>query len=930
MRNRQRRQEKGRTARRRLAVVCLVLTCAGGLGVAAVRAQSGGTITTNPGPIFGGGSGGIIFTGVGSGSGGGTFTNPGGSYTLTPVEPTVPDRSSDFTLTTLHRMGEDNDGGDPRSPLVRGADGSFYGYTHGGGKRGVGVLYKVTPGGDYTVLHTFGQEDKTWQPYNDDAPLCLGLADNGSLYGATNGTVFKLGTDGTFSVLKSFVQDDINSVVVDPDGSLLLAYAGTLGSSKGDGVVARVAPDGAFTTVHTFTNARLLPGTFRGSDGCLHGVLDRGVPASAFYPARVGFFTLRPDGSVTIFDCPSDNGEPNGGLIQATDGGYYGTVQGGTYNLDPFGYRKGYTGGLVFAYQPGGYGAGSVHDFQPTADDGTNADGADPRGGVAEGGDGFLYGTTAHGGQYGFGTLYRVALADGAFITLYHFTGAEDGGNPMAPPVPDGAGGLLGTTSASNDHLYAGTPAAAKTEPRHNGTVYRFVPATGALTTVYGFGFPEGAGPAGNLAEGDDGSLYGVSTAGGARGFGTIFSVSPEGKTVTRYSFNHAEKPFGLVRAGGGVFYGSGTQEVFRFAMDGSYRSVWTFANESLAGGVILGRDGALYGATRTAAGTGAVFRLTPEGGFSVVHALADAEGGAPTSALVQGPDGALYGTTRTTVFRVGPGGTLTTLATLKVDSQGFGANGVTLGGDGCLHGSYSKFGQNYISYKVTPDGTLTLGTVPNTEGLSSSAVRFGDTGVTLGTDGALYGATYDEANGVSISSTGLPENGSLFRATDDNQRAFLHHFTGDENGGGPGGLITGRDGALYGVTSVGGVNGQGTVFRLDKAPPPVLKVPKVAPVVMGSGKRGYVTVSLPAVRTDDVLVHYEVKGSAVPGVDYAPLKGTLKIRAGRGSASLKIKPRGDLGGAAQKTVVVVLTPDESYDLSGVKPVKVKLQAVGQ
>lgn len=200
-----------------------------------------------------------------------------------------------------------------------------------------------------------------------------------------------------------------------------------------------------------------------------------------------------------------------------------------------------------------------LHGF--TGGIGPNKDGRGIGTAVIEASDGNYYGTTAAGGQYGYGTVYEVT-AQGAYSVLYSFAGGPlDGATPSA--VIQGSDGNFYGTSATG-----GTPNA--------GTVYQVTPA-GVETVVHSFvgntlngGVnADGERPSGGLVEGTPGTFYGVTSYGGAFSSatkgdfgGTIFKVTSQGNESVLYSFGAFSKdgmtPSGtLVHATDGFFYGT-------------------------------------------------------------------------------------------------------------------------------------------------------------------------------------------------------------------------------------------------------------------------------------------------------------------------------------------------------------------------------------
>ncbi len=144
-------------------------------------------------------------------------------------------------------------------------------------------------------------------------------------------------------------------------------------------------------------------------------------------------------------------------------------------------------------------------------------------------------------------------------------------------------------------------------------------------------------------------------------------------------------------------------------------------------------------------------------------------------------------------------------------------------------------------------------------------------------------------------------------------------------------GLISGepKKAGTYTVTlSATNDIGTGTATLVLDILPPVVKVEATVPqVAAGSGKDGEITFSIPAAQKMPLTIHYQVGGTAIPGTDYVRLSGTAKIKAGMTSKVVKIKPLGDLDGAASKIVKLTLEKATDYTLGGKVHAKVKIVA---
>ena len=321
--------------------------------------------------------------------------------------------------------------------------------------------------------------------------------------------------------------------------------------------------------------------------------------------------------------CPN-GGNPTGALIQASDGDFYGT----TFNTNPLGFRQ---GGTIFRVTAAGQ---LTTLFTFVADqNGKFSAGSSPAAGLAEGRDGFLYGTTEFGGASNSGVLFRIEKNGSGFQVLHNFCSAPscgDGGNPAAPLFQGTDGNLYGTTGAG------GASAA--------GVIFRISPSD-SFTTLHNFNSStEGTLPSG-LIQATDGNFYG-----NVRRFGPLcgatYRLTPAGQFTVLKHFPQPSEcfPVGeLVQASSGLLYGDTFYgEEFQISLSGAYQALGI---DIPGGGLKTGptgltqaSDGNLWG-SQLSGSSGSVFALSTVGSL-VVEANFDCQ----ASKLLQGADGKFYG----------------------------------------------------------------------------------------------------------------------------------------------------------------------------------------------------------------------------------------------------------------------------------------------
>jgi uncharacterized repeat protein (TIGR03803 family) len=241
-------------------------------------------------------------------------------------------------VTLLHSF-VGTDGSAPYGPLVEGTDGNLYGTTS---YNPLGTVFKISKAGKFTLLHTFtGANGDGASPYGAlvegvDGSFYGTTAQGGSYQGCTDGcgTVFKVTPGGEFATIYQFCTDGVCRDGQGPVAGLVLGvdsnfYGTTPSGGTGLGTVFKITPAGVLTTLSTFASGGDSPvaGLVQGNDGNFYGTtLSGGTDNSGTV------FKVTPNGTLTIlynFDYPS-GAAPYGGLLQATSGVFYGgTTQGG-------------------------------------------------------------------------------------------------------------------------------------------------------------------------------------------------------------------------------------------------------------------------------------------------------------------------------------------------------------------------------------------------------------------------------------------------------------------------------------------------------------------------------------------------------------------------------------------------------------------------
>lgn len=358
--------------------------------------------------------------------------------------------------TILHSFGSGTDGSQP-AQLIQARDGNFYGVTAAGGANGNGTVFRITPAGVETVLYSFSASGVP-----DGRNPIGGLVEggDGNFYGLTEfggiyqvGILFRITPSGYQSYFYSFGRYSTDGQF--PTGSLVLGtdgnfYGTTLAGGTGDangmdaaGTVFQVTPLDAEKVLGSFgyeTIDSSPSSLMQAKNGNFYGTAEGGEYGGGTV------FTITPQGAETVLGSfgahALDGREPVGGLIEGSDGNFYGTtINGGSTNT-----------GTLFRVTPAGD-ITYLYDFK------TGTYGSTPMAGLIQANDGNFYGTTSLGGENNTGIIYHLSLS-GVVSTLYSFgpSTGTDGARPAASLIQAADGSLYGTTLSGGDYQQSNGP----------------------------------------------------------------------------------------------------------------------------------------------------------------------------------------------------------------------------------------------------------------------------------------------------------------------------------------------------------------------------------------------------------------------------------------------------------------------------------------
>ena len=366
------------------------------------------------------------------------------------------------TYSVLHSFEGPPDGKYPDSVLTKDAKGNVYGTTFWGGGSYGGTVFRLDSNGTESILYNF------LAGYGAHPNGDLIRDEEGNLYGATTGggdygmgAVFRLDKKGNENVLYSFKgtrgdgAEPASGPIRDADGNL---YGTTTGGGRSkNGTVYKIDRTGRETILHRFTggwDGSIPYGSLaRDDQGNLYGTTGYGGNGGGCDCG--GVFKINTAGRLTVlYGFTGKGGDGNvayAGVILDETGNLYGTTL--------------YGGNLQCGYpSPGG--CGIVYKVDPAGKETvlyafSGTDGEYPAGGVVHDVAGNLYGTTLAGGDYDYGTVFKLD-STGKLAVLHSFNVSPDGNTPWAGVFLDPSGALYGTTEQGGDHSW--------------GIVYELVP----------------------------------------------------------------------------------------------------------------------------------------------------------------------------------------------------------------------------------------------------------------------------------------------------------------------------------------------------------------------------------------------------------------------------------------------------------------------
>jgi uncharacterized repeat protein (TIGR03803 family) len=650
----------------------------------------------------------------------------------------------------------------------------------------------------------------------DDAGELFGFTQG--LHGIKSGTIFKLNRDG----IKVLTELPFGKTI---EGNGLSTYDnwvyGTVSTNVGH--IIRVSKNGdSWSRIHQFNGAdgrNPYGKVIDGGNGFLYGMTFSGGANN-----QGVIYRLHPDGTSfqKLYDFTTATGKnPYGSLLNA-DGDYlFGlTAAGGANNL-----------GVIFKIKKDGSNYTKLYDFD-------NTHGSKPFGNLYQGSDGSLYGMTYAGGTSKRGVIFRINSDGSDFQVLKNFP-ASGAGNPKGDLIEDGEGYLFGVAGSVifklkkdgsdfqflhgeaygeyaslvllNEEVmvpdvYVKNPADSATNVNVNTDLVIHTSTIANSYTVDLSTTPDFSSVI--FSQTDSASVFDIptlnySTTYYARVRSDIYPLY--GKTTSFTTQESIKRIWGSLTGVEGAIYhinldGSGFVKAFDTQNGDS-------AFQDRPENIIRVSDGSIIGTTSYggAEGWGNIFRID-ENGLSNLHNWPQYAMGGNTF-FTEGNDGFIYGAGSTAgpnaghIFRLKPNGD--NFQTVSFAKYGFSPAGyLTTASNGTIYGMSIGNGPGWI-YTIKPD--LSGIEVIYTFSSSTGKKPLGE--LTEGPDGFLYGP---------LTQGGVYNRGTVFKISLDGQQFIkLHDFNGTLGNSPKGQLAFDNEGNLYGVTSYGGSNNKGVLYKM-------------------------------------------------------------------------------------------------------------------
>jgi uncharacterized repeat protein (TIGR03803 family) len=566
----------------------------------------------------------------------------------------------------------------PSAGLVADPGGNLYGTVELGGAHGFGGVYKVSSTGTVTFIYEFevplGSISKLFQ--GSDGWLYGTSVNGGSQNG---GCLFRVSKSGEFQLLHDFLPANTST----PLGEVIEIspgeFVGTTvhGGQNNCGTLYRYREgSGLNISYHFGSNEGNPTGPLTlGSDGMLYGGTIYGLYR---VPSNGVSFEL-------LYKFPTDGNNPPGfplgtevesPLTLASDGKFYGVTQTGGDN----------DCGTFFSLSSSGT-VEVLHHFDDLLSNGSSP--AYINGGLVEGPDGLLYGTS-------YFRRFRISK-EGAFELLFS---ADDGqGIPVDSNIIFVGSAMYYTTRGGDNGKL--------------GAIVKHSPTEG-YETIHRFGVGDGFGEFTSLLLASDGNLYTNMSGGGPLSHGGILRIKPDGSTEWAYVADRADTSsvvyHGLAEGPDQTLYGIGVlPKIFKFPLNGGSASFKDLeSGQTPIRRLVKAGDGSLY-----------TISISPGYPFSVnnISRLEETAEAAKLTSVYAFPrngdepvmlsataNGTVYGNSYWSVFRLGTSGEYSVLRGIDRDvDSGFGS--MSEGFDGALYGSLYGLDSSRKFIKLTPQG---------------------------------------------------------------------------------------------------------------------------------------------------------------------------------------------------------------------------------